>query len=172
MSKNTSWQYYPKSEKIPNHLLNVVKIFQKNEKWIDSSIKTLKSNEVLSQIRNDLIKSGFSVEKSKKMSDKVKVPVLFGLDGKLEKSFDADAFDEKNGVVVEVEAGRGVMNFQFLKDLFQACMMAGTNYLVIAVRKIYLMTHHDFKTVITFFDSLYASQRIKLPLMGILIIGY
>ncbi len=110
--------------------------------------------------------------KSKKKLDKIKIPVLFGLNGKLEKSFDADAFDMDNKTVIEIEAGRGVMNYQFLKDLFQACMMLDTNYLAIAVRKIYLNTNHDFKTVVAFFDTLYASQRIKLPLKGILIIGY
>ena len=98
--------------------------------------------------------------------------MLFGINGKLEKSFNADAFDKNTKTVIEIEAGRGVMNYQFLKDLFQACMMLDTDYLVIAIRKIYLKTYKDFKTVISFFDTLYASQRIKLPLKGILIVGY
>ena len=37
--------------------------------------------------------------------------------------------------VLEVEAGRGVVNHQFLKDLFQACMMYEVNYLAIAIRR-------------------------------------
>lgn len=167
-----SWQYYPKSEKIPEHLSKVVIIFEKNENEIMSSTKELKSNQVLAKLRNDLVDIGFEVEKSKKPIDMVKVPVLFGLNGKIEKSFYADAFDIHSKTVIEIEAGRGVMNYQFLKDLFQACMMSETDYLVIAVRKIYLKINHDFNTVVTFFDSLYASQRIKLPLKGILIIGY
>ncbi len=37
-----------------------------------------------------LEKIGFTIEKSKKKEDKIKIPVLFGLNGSLEKSFDAD----------------------------------------------------------------------------------
>jgi hypothetical protein len=36
--------------------------------------------------------------------------------------------------VVEVEAGRGVVNYQFLKDFFEACTMVGVEKLCIAVR--------------------------------------
>jgi hypothetical protein len=50
-------------------------------------------------------------------------------------------------------------------------MMHNVNYLVIGVRKTY-RKKADFEKVITHFDTLYASGRIKLPLKGILIIGY
>lgn len=70
-----------------------------------------------------------------------------------------------------MEAGRGVLNNQFLKDLFQACMMIGVNYLCVAVRLDYLK-QPDYETVVTFFDTLYASDRLKLPLKGIGVIGY
>jgi hypothetical protein len=99
------------------------------------------------------------------------VPVLFGLNGKLEKSFEADAFNSTEGFVVEVEAGRGVTNYQFLKDLFQACMMHEVYYLAIAVRNIY-RKNKNFEVVHRFVDTLYASNRLQLPLKGVLIIGY
>ena len=62
-------------------------------------------------------------------------------------------------------------NNQFLKDLFQACMMHNVEHLAIAVRNVY-RTSNDFERVIRFFDTLYASDRIKLPLARVLIIGY
>ena len=62
---------------------------------------------------------GFTVEAGKKKADKITVPVLFGLNGKFEKSFDADAHHRTAKFVVEVEAGRAVVNNQFLKDFFQ-----------------------------------------------------
>lgn len=77
--------------------------------------------------------------------------------------------------MLEVEAGRGVANNQFLKDLFQACMMHDVHHLAIAVRITYSgggRTSRDFDYVTTFFDTLYASQRLTLPLRGITIIGY
>ena len=59
------------------------------------------------------------------------------MNGKVEKYFDADAVDRERKLVLEVEAGRAIVNNQFLKDLFQACMMRDIDYLAIAVRKIY-----------------------------------
>ena len=54
------------------------------------------------------------------------------------KSFEADAWNIPEKMVLEVEAGRAVVNNQFLKDLFQACMMHDVDYLGIAVRNTYV----------------------------------
>lgn len=64
-----------------------------------------------------------------------------------------------------------MLNNHFLNDLFQACMMQDVDYLVIAVRNIYNKSS-DFDKVCKFFDALYASDRLVLPLKGILVIGY
>jgi hypothetical protein len=166
-----NWQFFPKSKIIPTHLKTVIDVFEKNETTISSDKFQFGSNEVLENVREDLEKSNFQVEKSKKSNDKIKVPVLFGPNGKLEKYFDADGYNEATKTVIEVEAGRAVTNYQFLKDLFQACMMYEVDYLIIALRKDY-RGNSDFQSVITFFDTLYASGRLALPLKGILIIGY
>jgi hypothetical protein len=166
-----SWQFFPKSRIIPEHLQNVIGVFELNENLISSENHNYGSNEVLENVRVDLEKLDFQIERSKKSIDKIKVPVLFGQNGKLEKYFDADGYNTANKTVIEVEAGRAVTNYQFLKDLFQACMMYEVDYLVIAVRKNY-RGNPDFQNVIIFFDTLYASGRLQLPLKGILIIGY
>jgi len=166
-----SWQYYPKSDAVPKHLLKVVDVFKQYGETIDSSKHKLTSNEVLIVLKKSLLSIGFKVEKGNKIEDKIKVPVLFGRDGQPEKSFQVDAFQEDTGTVLEAEAGRAVTNYQFLKDLFEACMMHDVNYLVISVRRTY-RKKADFEKVITHFDTLYASGRLKLPLKGILIIGY
>ena len=130
---------------------------------------------MLAVLRADLEKVGFLVEKSKKTEGKIKIPVLFGENGKIEKAFEADAFHEKSGFVLEVEAGRGVRNHQFLKDLFQACMMQNTFELGIAIRNVYESggtSYKDYEAVCSFFKTLYASNRLNLPLKNILIIGY
>ncbi len=72
---------------------------------------------------------------------------------------------------MEVEAGRGVTNYQFLKDLFQACVMQDVDYAVIAIRQDYRGSD-DFSKVVTFIETIYASNRLILPLKGLLIIGY
>lgn len=100
--------------------------------------------------------------------------MLFGENGSVEKSFDADAHDAQRRMVLEIEAGRAVANNQFLKDLFQACMMHDVEYLGIAVRQVYEGggALKDYERVVTFIDTLYASRRLSLPLAGIVVIGY
>jgi hypothetical protein len=167
----TNWAYYPKSRKATRIALDVVAVFQRAADQIDSASHTLASNEVLVILSPDLRNVGFAVEAGKKRQEKIAVPVLFGRNGLLEKAFEADAYHEQEGFVLEVEAGRGVLNNQFLKDLFQACMMHDVRVLAIAVRNRYQRSR-DFEEVCKFFDTLYASNRLHLPLDGILIIGY
>ena len=172
MKKGIEWQLFPKNMSCPKHLENIINVFVNQLNSIDStSHSKLESNEVLSFLRADLEKNGFDVEKSKKASDKIEVPVLFGRNGQLEKSFYADAYSFDQKTVIEVEAGRGYANYQFLKDLFEACVMADVDYCVIAVRRIYRQTD-DFDKVITFMDTLFSSTKLNLPLKGVLIIGY
>lgn len=166
-----NWQYYPKSDSIPEHLTSLIEIFKLHELAIKSPENKLSSNQVLSILHKDLLNLKFDVEKSKSSENKLKVPVLFGKNGRLEKYFEADSYHKDTGTVLEVEAGRAVTNYQFLKDLFQACMMHNTYYLVIAVRNKY-RSSPDFDKVVAFFDTLYVSGRLGLPLKGILIIGY
>jgi len=166
-----NWQYFPKSDDAPQIARMVVEAFEAASSTIDSSRFDLTSDEALAQLCKPLQSAGFQVETGKKKSEKIYVPVLFGLNGRPEKSFEADAYHIKEEFVLEVEAGRAVVNNQFLKDLFQACMMHGVNYLGIAVRNKY-RTSNDFDRVLRFIDTLYASSRIRLPLKGILVVGY
>ena len=50
-------------------------------------------------------------------------------------------------------------------------MMYNIDYLAIAVRNRY-RSNNDFEKVETFFDTLYVSGRLRLPLAGVLVIGY
>ena len=167
-----NYQYYPKNIIMPNHLNDVVGIFNDVYNKIDSFNHNLKSNEVLAVIEPQLLTYGYEVErKVNGITKYIEVPVLFGRNNIMEKSFRVDAYDENQKTVIEVEAGRGVLNNQFLKDLFQACMMQDVEYLCIAVRNIY-KKKQDFEEVCRFFDALYSSDRFNLPLKGILVIGY
>jgi hypothetical protein len=165
------YQYFPKSSRIPDFLSQLILVFQQKDECITSSIFQLDSNDVLQCLSDEIIQLGYKVEISKRANDKIRIPVLFGRNGALEKYFEVDCYNSIQKVVIEIEAGRAVSNYQFLKDLFQACVMQDVDYLVIAVRNIY-RTSKDFDKVITFLDALYVSNRLILPLKGILIIGY
>lgn len=163
--------YFPRSTRATPLALSVVGAFEAVAVKIDSANRDLPSNDVLALAAPHLQTAGFVVEIGKKAAQRINVPVLFGLNGQMEKSFDADAYHQGEGFVVEVEAGRGVVNNQFLKDLFQACMMHDVFYLAIAVRNVY-KGRPDFTMVCRFLSTLYSSQRLQLPLKGILILGY
>ena len=166
------WAYFPQSGKATSTALAVIQIFERHQKEIDSETHEKQvSDVVLARLADDLEELGFQVERGKKKDQKIKVPVLYGRNGKVQKSFEADALMEAEGFVLEVEAGRGVTNYQFLKDLFQASMMQGVDYLGIAVRNVY-RSSRDFDKIFVFFDTLYKSNRLSLPLKGVLIIGY
>ena len=149
----------------------VINCFAVEYDKIDSSTNNLKSDAVLQIIAPHLIEIGFTVETGKSLSEKIIIPVLFGMNNHVDKAFNADALSGDGKIVIEVEAGRATENNQFLKDLFQACMMFNVEYLVLAVRNDY-RGHKDFEIVYTFLETLYISNRIKLPLKGILLIGY
>jgi hypothetical protein len=175
-----NWAYFPRNETPPDVCTQVVRRFQEVAHEIDSEIndsligedfKDAASNFVLAKVRPGLLELGFKVETSKATLDKICVPVLFGRNGEATKSFEADAYHKELKFVVEVEAGRAVTNYQFLKDLFQASVMVDVDYLCIAVRNVYRKSL-DFEKVYLFMDTLYTSGRIKFPLKGILIVGY
>ena len=165
------YQFFPRSSGLTEAAKKVVESFLAVSDSIDSQTNTLKSDEVLALLRPNLLQIGMMVEAGKRENEKIKVPVLFGLDNNVDKYFNADAISEDGSIVLEVEAGRAVENYQFLKDIFQACMMHKVEYLILAVRNTY-RGHDDFKQIYTFLETLYISSRLILPLKGILLIGY
>lgn len=167
-----NWQLFPKHLPCPVLLRQTVAVFESHFAELKSiEHEGMTSNEALAVVTKGLVGLGFDVETGKDKASKISIPVLYGPNGKIEKSFDADAFHKGEGIVLEVEAGRAVVNYQFLKDLFQACMMQGVDFLVIAARNDYRGSS-DFEKISTFMNTLYASERIVLPLKGILIVGY
>lgn len=172
-----NWQYFPKSDKITSKLLQTVQVFRDRENDIDSEAidksNMIDSNTVLSILKDGLLAIGYQVEVSKSGDGKIAVPVLYGRNGKPEKSFFADGYHTQEEIVLEVEAAAAVANNRFLKDLFEACVMDNVKYCIIAVRNINKTTNQkDFESVLKFIDTIYTSQKLKLPLKGVLIIGY
>jgi hypothetical protein len=169
--KMLRYQLFPRSVGLTDELRSVIDCFERVYDQIKSPENTLNSDGVLQHLRPHLEEIGFAVEVGKSKGEKIPVPVLFGLNNKIDKSFDADGLSRDGRLVLEVEAGRAVVNYQFLKDVFQACMMHGVEYLVLAVRNDYRGSD-DFHRVYSFLETLYISSRLVLPLRGIVLIGY
>lgn len=164
-----NFQFFPRSHGVTPEIQVVIDCFKKIEATLADGQHRV-SNDVLALLRPHLEACGYDVEKGKGRDEKIDVPVLFGENNEIDKSFYAE-----HRIVIEVEAGRAVRNNQFLKDIFQACMMFDIEYLVIAVLNKYTgggVTFHDYQDVKTFLETLYVSNRLRLPLKGILLIGY
>lgn len=165
------YQFFPRSRGVTDEIKKVIECFKSVENDIDSSTHNLVSNNVLATVRPHLEKEGYKVEIGKSADEKIDVPVLFGYDNKIDKSFYADALSSDGRIVLEVEAGQATENHRFLKDIFEASMMFDVEYLILAVRNIY-RKHKDFERIYAFLETLYISNRLRLPLKGILLIGY
>lgn len=165
------FQFFPRSQGINTEMKQVIECFEVVSENISSEKHQHNSNSVLENVRPYLEKINYAVESGKSQKDKISVPVLFGQNNQIDKNFNADAVSEDGKIVIEVEAGRAVANNQFLKDIFQACMMFKVEYLVIAVRNDY-RGGDDYSKIYSFLETLYISNRLTLPLKGILLIGY
>ena len=64
-----SWQFFPKTRIIPEHLENVLFVFELKENSISSTTHNYGSNEVLENVRSELEKLEFQIEKSKKSNE-------------------------------------------------------------------------------------------------------
>lgn len=173
-----NYQFFPRSHGVTPQMREIINCFKAVDEERDEN-HHLKSNEMLALVRPHLEALHFSVETGKAANEHIYVPVLFSENDQVDKSFAADALSEDHKIVIEVEAGRAVANNQFLKDIFQACMMYEVEYLVIAVLNEYAINtsgkkqiSHDYQSVKTFLETLYVSNRLQLPLKGILLIGY
>ena len=165
------YQLFPRSQGLTEKLQNVIECFERTYDKIKSPENELKSNEVLDLLKPHLEPIGFTIEKGKAKGQKIPVPVLFGLNNNVDQFFNADGISNDGKIVLEVEAGRATANFAFLKDIFQASMMHGVEFLILAVRNDY-RGGDDFQKVYTFLETLYISNRLALPLKGIILIGY
>lgn len=170
----TQYAYFSQEEEMPSFLSDLINVFIKNESLISSSHpqskNSLTSDEVLGLLREDLINLGYEVERDRSKDGRVIIPNV-----NLNREFFVDAWNNNFKVVLEVEAGRAYANNQFLKDLFESCIIPQVEYLVIAVKNVYSIKQyksHDFKRISDFMTCLHESERKFIPLKGILIIGY
>ena len=79
---------------------------------IKSPENTLSSDGVLQLVRPGLERLGFRIESAKTKAGKIPVPVLFGVNNRIDRLLSGRASGDGR-IVLEVEAGRAVINFQF-----------------------------------------------------------
>jgi hypothetical protein len=148
----------------------------------EGSISTLivkgpSSDAVLASIAPGLAALGFNVEVSKSKAGKIRRPVLFGPNGREAVAYEIDAFHDELGIAVEVEAGRGAVNNADYRDIVRASLILDAKYLAILMPQHYRSvdrptTVQAYRNTHGLIDALYASQRLRLPFAGVLVVGY
>jgi hypothetical protein len=172
------WQLYPRSRPPDEVAHEIASSFSAVSTSIESPANQKTSNQVLAHVRPHLEGYGFKVENPAKRI-RLDVPVLFGMNGKPEKTYRVDAWHIEKGAVLEVESGAAMDAHRFHKDLLEASVMADINFFCIAVKNEYRPrrfeearpSQRDFETAKVFLDSLYAS-RMMLPLDAVMLLGY
>lgn len=114
------------------------------------------------------------MESGKTRAGKIFRPVLFGENGIPEVSYEIDAFHDELGIAVEVEAGRGAANNADFRDIVRTSLILDADYLVLMMPITYRSTSsvQAFSKTRNQLEAIYASNRLKLPFLGVLLVGY
>lgn len=173
------WKYYPPRHRPPDWVESVTEAFEASRQEIDSSSNSITSDRALAVLRPALLALGFEVEAGKKKAQKIRRPVLFGERGHEELAYEVDAFHPDQGIALEVEAGRGARGNAVYRDLIQTSLLVDANFLVLAVQTSYRhkssgkdIVVQSYRDTMNLLDAIYASNRLHLPLDGILLVGY
>lgn len=113
------YQYFPKSSRIPDLLSLLILVFQQKDECITSSIFQLDSNDVLQCLSDKIIQLGYKVEISKRANDKIRIPVLFGRNGALEKILKLIATTQYRKLLLRLKQDELSLIINFLKIYFK-----------------------------------------------------
>jgi hypothetical protein len=174
------WFYYPTSKRPPDWVHDFIEAISNSRGDIESAVVGgLTSDRVLASLRPSLAALGFAIESSKKQSDKIRRPVLFGANGHERVAYEVDGYHEQFGIVLEVEAGRGARGNAVYRDLIRTSLIADARYLALGVMLSYRhqsmgkeMSVASFTDAAGVLDAIYASGRLHLPFEGVLLFGY
>jgi hypothetical protein len=177
-----SWIYYPRNTRPPawvEQFVGVVADAEGTISTVRAAPASLRSDAVLQAMAAGLIKLGYAVETGKTAAGKIKRPVLFGENGDPTVSYEIDAFHDEFGIVVEVEAGRGARGNANYRDIVRTSLIVDAQYLALLLpvayrhssggREVVVRAYADTRSQL---DAIYASERLKLPFVGVLLLGY
>ncbi len=172
----STWSYFPRNAKAPEWVHQFVAVVESAESVVSTANRSgLKSDDVLAALASGLAALGYSVEAGKKKAQKISRPVLFGENGVARVSYEIDAFHDELGIAVEVEAGRGAANNADYRDIVRTALILDARYLALVMPVDYRTGNQSIKAYSRTreqLDALYASDRLKLPFAGVLLVGY
>jgi hypothetical protein len=176
-----AWSYFPANTQPPTWVEELAQVVASRRHIISTeSTKTgLSSDSVLRELAAGLTALGYQVEEGKTRMGKIERPVLFGENGKPAVTYEVDGFHEEYGIVLEVEAGRGARGNAEYRDLLRSSLILDATFLVLMLPIAYRFnsgaregTELAYRKTRDLLSAIFASQRLRFPFEGILIIGY
>jgi hypothetical protein len=135
------WIYFPTRSRPPTWSTDFVAVVADRRAEIDSRATSgVRSDQVLGELRPGLELLGYRVEMSKRRTDTVRRPVLFGDQGAEVVTYEVDAVHDELGILVEIEAGRRAMGNAVYRDLVHASLIVEARYLALGVMSEYRYT--------------------------------
>ena len=169
------YSYFPRTEAHPSFITQVVSVFERHVGTISTDEKKgPTSDDVLRELRADLVSLGFEVEAGKRRNEKILRPVFFGEDGEPDLQYEIDAWHPKWRAVLEVEAGRALLGNAMYRDMLQALVMVEVDHLLLAVPNLYhykTTTAKCYAKAVSVAQALYGHSRIIVP-YRLCVIGY
>lgn len=170
------WQFYPTRSPAPSWVPPVVSAFTDAAPKIDSRTNHgVTSDAALAVLRPALIALGYEIEAGKTASGKIRRPVLFGENGTARVAYEVDGFHPELNIVLEIEAGRGAAGNADYRDLIRTSLIVDADFLILGMMLEYRSGHttmRSYERTRDQIDAIYASERLKLPFTGILLVGY
>lgn len=180
-----SWTYFPRNVRPPQWAIDLTEAIASARPQIDSGplpaeeADRLTSDTVLAHLRPGMEALGYQVESGKAQAQKIQRPVLFGENGRPEVMYEIDAFHDELGIAVEVEAGRGAKGNADYRDIVRTSLLLDANYFVLMMPTTYRYKSGGKELAAAAYaktrdqlSAIYASQRLRLPFDGVLLVGY
>jgi hypothetical protein len=175
------WSYFPRNARPPEWVESLAEVVAAAEDRVSTvERKTgLSSDQVLGELSHGLQALGYSVETGKTKAGKILRPVLFGDNGAAEVNYEIDAFHDDLSIAMEVEAGRGAAGNADYRDIVRTSLILDASYMALLMPIRYRTTSGSREHAIPAYDktrsqlsAIYASQRLRLPFEGVLLVGY
>jgi hypothetical protein len=179
------WTYFPRNVRQPQWVTSLAAVIEDARALIDSdplpadAAERLTSDIVLGHLRSGMEEIGYQVESGKSQVQKIQRPVLFGENGTPEVMYEIDAFHDELGIAVEVEAGRGAMGNADYRDIVRTSLLLDANFFVLMMPVTYRyrsgskqLSSAAYAKSRDQLSAIYASERLRLPFEGVLLVGY
>jgi hypothetical protein len=177
-----TWSYLPANTRPPAWAFDFVGVVKDAQPLVETATGDragLRSDAVLAAVADPLRTLGYEVEGGKAATQRIRRPVLFGENGIASVTYEVDAVHDDLGVVVEVEAGRGARGNAAYRDLIRAALILDARYLALMMPLVYRAQSGGrpiavpaYREARDLLSAVYASQRLRLPFEGVLLVGY